>query len=472
MIKLNVILPILAFFVVVSCTNPSLIRYEKTEKSFRQNNFSGLIESIKEDKDNLYSDNDAVLRNIDLGVLYHYNKNFDSSNVYLLRAQNLLEELYTKSISNETVSLLTNDNLRPYRSYRYEKVLLHLFAELNFLALDEYDEALVEARKAQLLFDEWNENNNKKYSDDGFFNFITALIYFTQNEVDNAAISIYNSLLAYKNNKQKAPGLVRNVAFDIFRRANRPDDLEKFKLKDPETGESDQYLYVIEYGGRIPHLDEVVLSGTYIKDGLLSVSGKDKYGNFHRNVIPAPALTKKHYSSSNFKSKNRETESGQTFHLKVSLPIKAKNKSHTTFFTAKIDSNSFTSESFSDLGNKVSQNLEDNKTTVLTRTALRVLLRTIMAESIKNKTKTKEPFVNLALSLLTDLTSDQLEQADLRMGIFFPDKIHFSRIPVHPGEHILLLQARNSFGNTIKKEQKRLKIENGKSKFVFFHSFQ
>ena len=58
-----------------------------------------------------------------------------------------MEELYTRSITAEAGAMLTNDNLLPYEGEDFEKVMVNVVGALNHVYLQQWDDALVEARR-------------------------------------------------------------------------------------------------------------------------------------------------------------------------------------------------------------------------------------------------------------------------------------------------------------------------------------
>lgn len=61
-------------------------------------------------------------------------------------------------------TLLTNDNAAPYEGETFERVFVHQMQALNYLALGQRDEALVEVRRANFIQDQALKNNEKKVS--------------------------------------------------------------------------------------------------------------------------------------------------------------------------------------------------------------------------------------------------------------------------------------------------------------------
>ncbi len=185
-----------------SCTTKSTLRYEKLANATLNNQFLPAIKQIQS-KPGLYSKTNEFLYNMDIGMLYHYAEMYDSSNAYLLRAADIYEELFTRSVTNEAAAVLLNDNVRPYRSKPYELVMLHQIIGFNYLAKQNVEDAMVETRRTQLLFNEWERKarNDEKYTNDAMFHYLSSILYDSKRETSDAMISLYKSVQAY----QKVP---------------------------------------------------------------------------------------------------------------------------------------------------------------------------------------------------------------------------------------------------------------------------
>ena len=80
-----------------------------------------------------------------------YNRgDYELSNRYFETAERVADHLFTRSLSREAASFLTNDEVRPYRGEPFELVFIHYYRALNYWHLSEYEDALVECRKANL----------------------------------------------------------------------------------------------------------------------------------------------------------------------------------------------------------------------------------------------------------------------------------------------------------------------------------
>lgn len=90
---------------------------------------------------------DELLRLQFRGLAAHYAGRPRASSDALESAAFLAEERYTRSLSNEALSLLTSDRIRPYRPGDVERLLIHHYGALNYLAAGDPEEAAVEARR-------------------------------------------------------------------------------------------------------------------------------------------------------------------------------------------------------------------------------------------------------------------------------------------------------------------------------------
>jgi len=130
-------------------------------------------------------------------------------------------------------------------------------------------------------------------------------------------------------------------------------------------------------------------------------------------------------------------------------------------------------EALTDLRPLMERYLADNRGSMLTRTVVRVVLRTMAAQETKDALSGGNPLINLILNICTDLLSDQLEQADTRTWFLLPRTIQIARIPVQPGVHSVTVQAHDASGNPLgTRAFDDIRVKAGEKKFVFFASLK
>jgi hypothetical protein len=94
---------------------------------------------------------DRLLYLIDKGVILHDAGRFEDSNKVLTEAEDLAQGLRAKSISREVQAALLNEDATQYSGERFERMMLPALRMINYIMLDDWDEALVEVRRVQTI---------------------------------------------------------------------------------------------------------------------------------------------------------------------------------------------------------------------------------------------------------------------------------------------------------------------------------
>jgi len=393
-------------------------------------NYAAAIETIEKDKKKLYNSEDAFLFEFDLGLLYHYDKDYKTSIKHFAKAEEILDELYTRSIANEAAALLTNDNIRPYRSYPFEIQWLYQTQILNYLALGEIDEAVVEARRALLAIQSLQEKEEDKFNESGALQYLIALSFEWQKSEDDARIAYNNAKKNFENS-----GFTPKLA--------------------TEVPENEQEIIVVGYAGLSPVLGENKFWGTYAKDGVLFLHYKDANGKQKTITLVALGLGGPGFS-------------GSTMTVQFAIPKIVEKSSQTAAFSVSVNGNSKMTESFSNTKSSLKKDFENGEKTMLLRTAGRVILRTIAASKVKSKMRTGNGLADLALNLGTDFTTNAMENADLRLGSTMPLTLQITRIPVEPGKHSVKIDILDKYDRkTGSHAEQSVNVKKGEKVFLF-----
>lgn len=100
---------------------------------------------------------DDALYQLERGLLLRLVGRLGESCAAFDEADRITDDLYTRSVTNEFASLVTNDRVRPYRPAAYERLLSHFYQARNYLELRDMEGALVEARRMERLLDEFQD---------------------------------------------------------------------------------------------------------------------------------------------------------------------------------------------------------------------------------------------------------------------------------------------------------------------------
>lgn len=471
-----------ALLALSGCANRSLVRFEKIAKEAAKDDYQAAADRIRKGKD-LYGNHNRLLYNMDLGLVFHYAGQWDSSIAYLTKAVKIHDELFAKSVTNEAVSFVANDNARPYRGRPHEMVLVHQFLAFNYLALGKPDEARVEARQGQMLLDEIKRKAGKgAFRDDGMFRYFSALTYEANREPDDAAIAYYHAVKAYQDGPVPLPGAVARQARTALAARGRDNDVVQLGLSPDAAatkpgyggaapaGDAEGEIVVVGHAGRSPTVDQNVFWGTWVRDGVMVIHYRTPEGEVLTEALPAPGLPPQELGKH-----GGRTRSGTTLHVKFAMPALKHVASKTRFFSvtgAGLPAPVRT-ESLTDLERLLKKNLADEKGATLARTITRVVIRTLASEQTKEALSGGNPLVNLFLNIGTDVLADQLEQADARCWFLLPKTIQVARIPVKPGTHSITVEAHDGSGGTLKARSfDNLEVKAGRKTYVFVPSLQ
>lgn len=458
---------------LAGCANPSRVRREKLDQALASGNLPAAIAATQKSAKKLYGDRNRFLYFMDLGLLFHYAEKYDSSVVYLNRAVDVLEELYAVSVSNQALSLVTNDNLVPYRGRPYEIVLCHQYLAFGYLALGKVDAALVEARRTQLRFEEWQRRNKgEKFTEDGMFHYFASIAYEAARERDNALISLYKSVSAYQGGVVPLPAQVGEKAYRDFSAQDRADDIRRLKLAAPagpapKAGNAE--IILVGSAGRGPVLEENKFWGTYVRDGALIIHYQGANGDTLTEALPAPGLPA---SETQKYREGRRTRSGTTFSVTFALPEVKARPSNTQFFEVEGGGERAVTAPLTQLDRLAEQNLKDDRVAVLTRTVVRVVLRTMALQKTKSELAGSNPLANLLMSLGLDFFQGALEKADTRHSLLLPKTVQVARLAVAPGTHALRVAAKDAQGRTLENRDLEVTVKPGEKKFVFVSSLR
>ncbi|MBM2841657.1 MAG: hypothetical protein HW412_2185 [Bacteroidetes bacterium] len=398
---------IAALFVLFCGCGPSTQFYRDVDIYTAEGKYDMAVEEVRKNE-KAYGDKSTVLYKLDLGALYHYAGETDSSNKYLFAAEKEIEDLYTESISLKVLSFILNDNVIPYDGEDFEKVLVNVFLALNYAAKGMDEDALVEARKVDLKLKEYSRqyDGKNKYQEDAFIRYIAGVLYENEGEINDAFISYkksYETYLTYeKEYGTKAPSFLFDDLVRTAKQLSFDDEAEKFK----------------DLGGRLPSNDKrmgSVLVVTYTGKGPIKIE--------QRPTVSIP-------------------DSSGTLHtFQIALPKFVPRMSISRVYDVAAVSGGDTIVAGTTLAediNAIAQKaLEDRLGLIYLKSGGRALAKFLFAEKTKKDINKDDDskVKNFLASLAIDLVVGATEQADTRTWRTLPAEIQIARLNLSPGQY-------------------------------------
>jgi hypothetical protein len=439
-------LRLLSLFVLLtlSCV-PTLKREMNVDRYLPARRFARATQFLTQNEAQFDHEN-RLLFLLNQGAIHHYAQDYGKSNEYLLDAHTLSEALYTQNIAKEVAGVFT-DNFTDYDGEDYEKVLINVFLLLNYIQLNQLDDALVEARridaKLQLLAQTYEAEN--KYNNDALARYLSGLIYEMDHDDGNAFIAYVKTYEAYKDYARMFGfACPDSIEDDILRLA--------FKL-----GYHEQYETFRNEFGRGPNTptsslatSEIVVLcmtglGPYKRDARTSVTHIDEEGVTHTFTVGIPQLIQR---------------PGRVRDVSVKCTGISSEWTNTPYL-------------IQDVHKIARKNLKDKMPTIQLKAWSRALAASVASKKAKRDVSEDYPSILRLFSHIIDAATTSLTSTDIRCWRTLPQTVYLSRIPVNAGTYALTVDFQDADGNPISHPiEESIEIEKNEIKLLYFYEFR
>ena len=157
------------------------------KQAFEDSNYDSALQRI----DEIDQGSSELLYLYEKGLVLHYQNQWEASNELFQRAELLLEELYTKSVSRELAALAISDNITKYRGESFEAIIINYYKILNYLYLGDLDGALVECRRVNIKLQMLIDAGETHFVDDPFVQYLTGMVYSAGGEMNDADVVLH-----------------------------------------------------------------------------------------------------------------------------------------------------------------------------------------------------------------------------------------------------------------------------------------
>ena len=381
-----------------------------------QADYTAAIDAVirgQEGKNTVYSEKNAIMLFLDKGLLEHYAGNYADSSNDLQNAERLIEEAYTKSISENFLSYIINDNTREYPGEDFENIYINVFNALNYYNRGDTEGALVEIRKLSMSSgkldmlsrryeyidpgtgEDLNERVRREtgvgelpqtrqvnFSNSALARFLGALFYLGEGQIDEARIE-FDQLDAALSN--------RNIY-----RTSVPQAIEQAR----SVPDGSARLNIISFTGLSPvkREEQVAHYFPFFRHPVL-----------HFAVFRLPAITRRPSAIN-----------------RIEVEIE--------------DTGAFNLELLEDIGLVIEETFAARYSNILIKTYIRTLLKYAAADIAAIETaKRQGEFAGLLTALAARTAMDLSERADTRMSRYLPDKAYIGGINLDPGVYSVII---------------------------------
>jgi len=366
----------------------------------------------------IYSANNAISLFIDKGLLEYYAGNYAASSADLQNAERLIEEAYTKSITQGFFSYILNDNVKEYPGEDFEDIYINIFNALNYYNRGNIEGALVEIRKLsssngkldmlsrkyeykdprtgaglrdmarnETGISQMPETISVNFSNSALARFLGALFYQAYGNADASRIELEQVQRAFNTNRNiyRSP-IPRTVA----------------ETRSIPAGKA--RLNIISFTGLSPVKEEQKII---------------HYLPFRHPVLQI-ALFK--------------------------LPVLKERPSRITRIEVIVDKeDSFNLELLEDLGAVIKETYNARYSNIVLKTYIRTISKYVAADIAAMETiKNKDELSGLLVAIAARTAMDISESADIRMSRFLPGKAYIGGINLDPGTYSVRINYYNN----------------------------
>jgi hypothetical protein len=191
----------------VGCA-PYTARLSDLRPDLAAGKYDAALETLEKQK----GSKELLLYWLERGLVLHFADRWEESNEAFVAAEQLADELYTHSISEAALSLVTSDESISYRARPFEMAMVPYYRALNYVYLGQRESALVEARKASQLLaryvdatlqdlgDDTDTDAFERTKNDAFLLYFSGMLYDWDGELNDAFIAYRNAATAYQAN--------------------------------------------------------------------------------------------------------------------------------------------------------------------------------------------------------------------------------------------------------------------------------
>lgn len=423
-------------------------QYAGMDRLLARADYPAAIEQLETAKEHSFSYKDRVVYYLDMGMLHHWNGDYEKSNVLLEKAERGIEENFTKSISRSASSMIMNDNVLAYAGEDYEDIYLNAFKALNYLALGRNDEAFVEVRRI----------NNKlvqlgsKYSDvaqklnqaeEARETFVPGKSYFQE-----SALGRYLSMMLYR-----ADHKWDDVRIDL-EKIDRGWKLqpEMYTFKKPDLSRSAQRI-----AAPLARLNVMAFSGLAPDKKAVTF-----YIHTEENVIILAGTAENYLGKQNLSGLSIIPWHGvsEGYHFKIQLPQMEARASKVARVDVQISNGQVeTLTRLESLENVAIETFSIQQPLIFLKTIIRAVGKGLAAEQAKQKmTENMGGGMAFFARLAADLLVDSTEHADLRISRFFPAEVAVYEVHLLAGTYAVTIQYYNAAGQLLYAD-KRTEVE-------------
>jgi hypothetical protein len=224
------------FFFLLSACASYTDDMKMVQTSFRSGQYGEALQKLEESPLKEQTRN-RLLYLLERAMILDRQGQRDDARKLLLRADRIVDELYTTSVSKAAATFVFNDAAQDYPGEDYEKVAIHTMLAHSFIEDGDLKAARVEAARINTRLNEINgfyEENKNRYKEDAYARYLAGIIYESLGEYDSAIVDYRAALKVYEGDYSKifatrAPDHLVVALYRLLVKRGRGDEAKELK---------------------------------------------------------------------------------------------------------------------------------------------------------------------------------------------------------------------------------------------------
>jgi len=399
-------------------------RFAPIDASLVRNDPAGALALLEKQS---FSERDRLLFHLDRAMLLRMLGQYAESNRELEAAKGIIQAYDPLSVSEQTAAFFINDATIAYSGVPLERVMVHVFAALNYLELGQPEAARVEVLQIDLLLRQLAERAPEPaLGVDPFARYLSGMIFEALGEDSDALIAYRKALEAYRL-QQPLTGLAVPAALQadllrLTRRLGLADEHERLRARFPHAEAAD------------PSADRgrVVL---FVANGLAPVKREVS----DAIVDPASGIL-----------------------VRISLPVYELRPSLVRRLRLRVGDTVHLAEPVENLSALARATLD----AALPAITARAMARAVAKYQMAREAGKQDDLAGLLMNVVNVIT----ERADTRSWLTLPGEIRMARLSLPPGRHRLVLELLDDAGNLVDRHVwPDVTVRAGRIRFISYH---
>ncbi len=372
---------------------------------------------------------DTALYYMNHGMLLRLAGRYQDSNDALEKAKVASERVEALSLTEQATAVMVGDATRSYEGEIFEKILLHIYKALNYLALDQPYEARVEALQVDVKLRELvSQRKETVFTEEAFARYLSGIIYESLGEWSDAMISYRKALEAFRAYKTKyGVAVPKSLEFALLRLTEHlgiEDELRQYR----EEFGIQQWPTVVERNDQ----GELVVT-------------------LHAGMVAAKA----EHGTQAF-----DPQTGRM--IRISLPYYRTRQNIVAKARLYVDGQATPLELVEDVDAVAIKSLQSHIASITVRQLARAAVKYRAAKEAERR----DP----ALGLVMNVAGVVSEQADTRSWSTLPSRLYLGRTALTPGTHAAKLELLDAFDHVVHvQDLGTVSILQGRTRYLAAH---